>query len=85
MGVVERQRDELAAQLKEALIDRRRADAAAGRLGGDEIGGAVRELVEHEAAILSAADREELAAASCATPSASARSRSCSPTPRSRR
>jgi pilus assembly protein CpaF len=61
VGARDRHLDDLATGLRRTLIDRRRAAAAAGRLGDDEIGGAVRELVEHEAAILSAADREELA------------------------
>ena len=61
MGARDRHLDDLATGLRRTLIDRRRAAAAAGRLGDDEIGGAVRQLVEHEAAILSAADREELA------------------------
>ncbi len=61
VGARDRHLDELSDGLRRTLIDRRRAAAAAGRLGGDEIGGAVRELVEDEAAILSADDREELA------------------------
>jgi pilus assembly protein CpaF len=52
---------ELAAALRERLVERRRAEAAAGREGGD-LAAAVRELVEAEAVLLGAADREELAA-----------------------
>jgi pilus assembly protein CpaF len=61
MSAIERQRDELAAQLREALVDQRRADAAAGRPGG-ELAQAVRELVEQRAAILPDAEREEITA-----------------------
>ena len=61
MGVVERQRDELAAQLKEVLIERRRAEAAAGRPAGSDLEQTVAELVEQEAAILPISEREEIA------------------------
>jgi pilus assembly protein CpaF len=62
MSAVERQRDELARQLREALIDQRRADAAAGRRPSGDIGDAVHELVEREAAILPDPEREQIAA-----------------------
>jgi pilus assembly protein CpaF len=62
MSVVERQRDELAAQLKEALIERRRAEAAAGRRFEGELATSVAELVDREAAILPLAERREIAA-----------------------
>jgi pilus assembly protein CpaF len=60
MSAIERQRDELAARLRETLIERRRADAAAGRRPGGDLAGAVEDLVEHEAAILPIREREEI-------------------------
>jgi pilus assembly protein CpaF len=62
MSAIERQRDELAARLREALIERRRADAAAGRRSQGDLPSAVEELVEREAAILPARERDEIAA-----------------------
>ncbi|HEX5713588.1 MAG TPA: CpaF family protein [Solirubrobacterales bacterium] len=61
MATRERIVAELAAALRARLVERRRAEAAAGREGGDLVA-AVRELVDEEAALLGAADREELAA-----------------------
>jgi pilus assembly protein CpaF len=60
MSAIERQRDELAARLREALIERRRADAAAGRRPQSDLPAAVDELVEREAAILPLHEREEI-------------------------
>ena len=60
MSVAERQRDELAAQLKETLIERRRAEAAAGRRPAGDLETAVTDLVEREAAILPVAERAEI-------------------------
>ena len=62
MGAIERQRDELAARLREALIERRRADAAAGRRPDGDLPEAVGELVGREAAILPIREREEIVA-----------------------
>jgi pilus assembly protein CpaF len=62
MGAIERQRDELAARLREALIERRRADAAAGRRPEADLPEAVGELVGREAAILPIREREEIVA-----------------------
>ncbi|HEY8639559.1 MAG TPA: CpaF family protein [Solirubrobacterales bacterium] len=62
MGAIERQRDELAARLREALIERRRADAAAGRRPQGDLAEAVGELVGREAAILPIREREEIVA-----------------------
>jgi pilus assembly protein CpaF len=62
MGAIERQRDELAGRLREALIERRRADAAAGRGSTGDLPEAVGELVEREAAILPIREREEIVA-----------------------
>jgi pilus assembly protein CpaF len=60
MGAIERQRDELAARLREVLIERRRADAAAGRRPDGDLPAAVGELVGREAAILPMREREEI-------------------------
>jgi pilus assembly protein CpaF len=49
----------LAAVLRERLIERRRADAAAGRIG-DELADAVSEIVAHDAAVLTEGRRSEL-------------------------
>jgi pilus assembly protein CpaF len=59
-----RQRDieEVATQLRERLIEERRADAAAGREPAAEIEIAIRDLVERDAAIAPAPDREAIAA-----------------------
>jgi pilus assembly protein CpaF len=62
MSAVERQRDELAATLRERLIERRRADAAAGRKPDHDLASAVGELVDRDAAILPRAEREQIAA-----------------------
>jgi pilus assembly protein CpaF len=63
MSAAARERDvaELAAVLRARLVERRRAGAARGDSGGD-LPTAVRLLVDEEAALLSAADREELVA-----------------------
>jgi pilus assembly protein CpaF len=52
----------LAGSLRERLIERRRAGAAAGVTPGGELGEEVRALVEEEAAALGAADREAVVA-----------------------
>jgi pilus assembly protein CpaF len=62
MSAIERQRDELAARLRQALIERRRTDAAAGRRPERDLPAAVDELVEREAAILPLHEREEIVA-----------------------
>ena len=59
MATVRQHTEALAAELRERLVGRRRAEAAAGSLGG-ELPAAVRELVDHEAAILSDVRRDEL-------------------------
>jgi pilus assembly protein CpaF len=53
---------ELAGALRGRLVERRRAEAAAGRPAAGDLEEAVRELVAEEAALLGVADREELAA-----------------------
>jgi pilus assembly protein CpaF len=58
----QRHLEALAASLREKLIERRRAGAAAGGAPAVELGEEVRELVELEAAPLGAEDREALVA-----------------------
>ena len=50
----------LAAELRERLVERRRAEAAAGRLANGGLAEAVDDLVDEQAAVLSAARRERL-------------------------
>ncbi|HEX5982782.1 MAG TPA: CpaF family protein [Solirubrobacterales bacterium] len=59
-----RERDigELAAHLRARLVERRRADAAAGRRKGEELAESVAALVDEHAAILPASEREEIVA-----------------------
>jgi pilus assembly protein CpaF len=57
----ERNVAELAVTLRGRLVERRRAAAATGRPVAGELEQAVRELIAEEAALLSAADQEELA------------------------
>jgi pilus assembly protein CpaF len=57
----ERHTKALAAELRRRLIERRRAEAAAGRASSDDLAGAVRSLVEREAAVLSAPTRARIA------------------------
>jgi pilus assembly protein CpaF len=52
----------LAASLRARLVERRRAEAAAGRDRNDDLDTAVRELVDRDAALLDVRDREEVAA-----------------------
>ncbi|MDX6616115.1 MAG: pilus assembly protein CpaF [Solirubrobacterales bacterium] len=51
----------LAIELRERLLERRRAEAAAGRAPAEDLVAATRELVDEEAAILSAPTREQVA------------------------
>jgi pilus assembly protein CpaF len=60
MEVRERHIADLAARLRERLIERRRSEAAAGR-HDEDVASAVRTLVEEQAAILPLAVREEVA------------------------
>jgi pilus assembly protein CpaF len=53
VGVVDRHAEALAADLRRRLVERRRAEAAAGRIGGGDLEGAVGELVDEQAAVLS--------------------------------
>jgi pilus assembly protein CpaF len=58
----ERQREELASALRLRLIERRRAQAARGRHPTEELEAEVRTLVDEEAALLGAADRDAVVA-----------------------
>jgi pilus assembly protein CpaF len=58
----ERNVAELASSLRGRLVERRRAEVAAGRDGGGDLRDAVRALVDEEAALLPQRDREEVAA-----------------------
>jgi pilus assembly protein CpaF len=58
----ERDIEAVASQLRERLIEERRAEAAAGREPAAEIETAIRDLVERDAAIAPAPDREAIAA-----------------------
>ena len=60
MSTIDRQRDELAARLRTKLIERRRAEAAAGKRPEADLPAAVDELVEHEAALLPLRERDEV-------------------------
>jgi len=62
VGARERNVAELASSLRARLVERRRAEAAAGREGGGDLRDAVRELVGEEAVLLTEPDREEIAA-----------------------
>ena len=62
MSARERHIAEVAATLRGRLVERRRAEAAAGIRGTGDLEGTVRELVDEEAAVLGAADRAEIAA-----------------------
>ena len=62
MAARERHLAALVASLRGRLVERRRIEAAAGGAGAVALEEAVRELVEAEAAILPAAEREEVAA-----------------------
>jgi pilus assembly protein CpaF len=62
MSARERHIAEVAATLRARLVERRRAEAAAGGRGVADLEQTVRELVDEEAAVLTAADRAEIAA-----------------------
>ncbi|HET7485483.1 MAG TPA: hypothetical protein VFJ64_08930, partial [Solirubrobacterales bacterium] len=57
MAARERHIEEVAASLRVRLIERRRVEAAAGRMPASELPDEVRDLVEEEAALLGAEDR----------------------------
>jgi pilus assembly protein CpaF len=60
VGVVDRHAESLAADLRRRLLERRRADAAAGRPSGEDLEAAVAELVDEAAAPLSEPRREQV-------------------------
>jgi pilus assembly protein CpaF len=60
MSTIDRQRDELASRLRAKLIERRRAEAAAGKRPTADLPAAVDELVESEAALLPLPERDEV-------------------------
>jgi pilus assembly protein CpaF len=62
MSARDRHVGEVAATMRGRLVERRRAEAAAGHRGTADLEQTVRELVDEEAAILTAADRAEIAA-----------------------
>jgi pilus assembly protein CpaF len=62
MEASQRHLEALAASLRERLIERRRAGAASGDAPAVELDAEVRELVDSEAALLGAGDREALVA-----------------------
>jgi pilus assembly protein CpaF len=57
-----RQTEELAESLRTRLVERRRVAAATGSPSDPDLGGEIRELIEAEAGLLGAADREEVEA-----------------------
>jgi pilus assembly protein CpaF len=59
-GPRERDLAAVAASLRQQLVERRRAEAAAGRLTDTDLGDSVRRLVDEAAAILREEDREEI-------------------------
>jgi pilus assembly protein CpaF len=61
MGARERNIAELASRLRARLVERRRAEAAAGRKADDDFAESVRELVAEQAAILPPGERELVA------------------------
>ena len=62
MSARDRHIAEVATTLRGRLVERRRAEAAAGRRSAPDLEQTVRELVDEEAAILGPADRAEIAA-----------------------
>jgi len=60
VDVTKRHAESLAAELRRRLLERRRAEAAAGQPAGQELEAAVAELVDDEAASLSAARRAQI-------------------------
>jgi len=60
VDVTKRHAESLAAELRRRLLERRRAEAAAGQPAGQELEAAVAELVDDQAASLSAARRAQI-------------------------
>ena len=60
VGAADRNAEALAADLRRRLVERRRAEAAAGRPRGHDLEGAVAELVDEHAAVLSEGRRARI-------------------------
>jgi pilus assembly protein CpaF len=60
VGVLDRHAEALAADLRRRLLERRRAEAAAGHRGGDDLEATVTALVDDHAAALSEPRREQV-------------------------
>jgi pilus assembly protein CpaF len=60
MGVADRHAEALAADLRRRLVERRRAEAIAGRSGGEDLERAVADLVDGHAAVLSGPRRDRI-------------------------
>jgi pilus assembly protein CpaF len=60
VGVLDRHAEALAQDLRRRLLERRRAQAAAGNAGGDDLEAAVTQLVDDHAAVLSEPRREQV-------------------------
>ena len=60
MGAADRNAEALAADLRRRLVERRRAEAAAGRAGDHDLEGAVADLVDDHAAVLSGPRRARI-------------------------
>ena len=60
VGAADRNAEALAADLRRRLVEHRRAEAAAGRAGGDDLESAVAEMVDDHAAVLSERRRSRI-------------------------
>jgi len=60
VGAVDRHAESLAADLRRRLVEQRRADAAAGRAGEEDLESAVAELVDDQAVVLSESRRARI-------------------------
>jgi pilus assembly protein CpaF len=60
VGSPHKHAEQVAAELRARLIDRRRAEAAAGRSAGDDLTEAIEDLVDTDAAVLSPSLRGEI-------------------------
>jgi pilus assembly protein CpaF len=60
VGVLDRHAEALASDLRGRLLERRRAEAAAGKMGGEDLEAAVTQLVDDHAAALSEPRREQV-------------------------
>jgi pilus assembly protein CpaF len=60
VGAADRNAEALASDLRQRLVERRRAQAAAGRASGEDLEGAVAEIVDEHAAVLSEGRRARI-------------------------